>query len=116
MERAPGNKPALIGMPVAAGPANDAILCDSGSVAYAGSYVCNLILGATVNAGFTVARRNAANNADISGHVFVILTGANTTPEYVMSFPLEANERIVVRSLAGNAGNNYVAMNLEHYA
>ena len=89
------------------------MLVDSGSVAYTASYTFNVILGATVNAVWTVARRNVGNTADIAGHVFTMLTAANSSSEFVFALRLEAGERVVVRAGASNAGNNYAALMME---
>lgn len=115
-ERMLGNAPAFIGMPVVSGPIDGQVVVDSGSVAYSGTCVCNLMIGATVTAQWTVARRNVGNTADIANYVFTILTNANASSEFVFAMKLEPGERIVVRNRGGNAGDNFVAFNLEQYA
>lgn len=115
-ERAIGNAPAFIGMPVVAGPVDGQVLADSGSVAYSGTCVCNVILGATVSAQWTIARRNVGNTADIANYTFTVLTGTNASSEFVFAMKLEPGERIVVRNRGGNAGDNFIAFNLEQYA
>jgi hypothetical protein len=109
-----GNKPKLVGGAVAAGPSENDVLVDGGAVIHGGNYTVSVIVGATVSALFTIARRNAANDDDVTNYVFSVFTGAGASSEFIVSLPLEVSERVVVRAGAANAGNNYAAINLEH--
>ena len=76
------------------------VFADSGVLsAPSGFYLAWVVVGITVDGRFELARRNAANDADV-GPIVPLRCLANMTAEYRIRIKLDPGERLVVRSPA----------------
>jgi len=104
----------LLDLPFSAGysvaPAIAAVLADTGQQV-AGTYLVYVLAGTGTegsgSCGLVLARRNAANAADIWAQAFNVGAGAsnNSSPIFSQRIQLQTNERLVVRvgTTAGTA-------------
>ena len=76
-------------------PADDALMADTGALAYAGTYEVLVTIGASAAAHFQVQRRNAANAANV-GSVPIAYGPAGQSGQYRFFFNIAAGERLRV--------------------
>lgn len=78
-------------------PADEAIVADTGAVTGSGIYEILALVSASANSQVKMARRNAANSADVGTVVGGLYVPANQTVPFVWKFFLDKTERVVLR-------------------
>lgn len=109
--RVPQNRPVLKSVAQATNPSSGNVMADTGALR-AGNYEFRIFPGASATAEFAVQRRNSANGANV-GDVVVLYGAAGQTGGYVLTYSLEADERIRVVMNASLTGTAAVAINGE---
>lgn len=106
----------ILGAPVSgsqAAPAVNTVIADAGALAAAGTYQFTFFLateGETGNREMVIARRNAANAADVWAASIVAAAGG--LAPFNLTMTMGVSERVVVRmgsGLAATGGSNYHA-------
>jgi len=106
----------ILGTPISgsqAAPAVNTVIADAGAVSIAGNYQFTFAFATdqeTGNREFTIARRNAANGADI--WAIQLDASAGGFAPFNLTVTLVASERVVVRmgpTTAATAGSTYHA-------
>lgn len=110
------NPPILSSEGAKTNPSSGDLMADSGEVAHRGNYELRLILSASAAAVFTLARRNAANDADIAPFPCALYAAAGQSSQYALLIGLEVGERVRVTMAANLTGQAQVYSQLEEMA
>lgn len=113
MERQSNEPPVSASEGEQTNPIDEAILADTGALP-PGIYEVLALVSASANSQVKMARRNTANSADISPVIGGLYVPANQTVPFAWKFPLNKNERIVLRmDDAQAAGTVWGSLNVQ---
>src|SRR5690349_15346896 len=111
--RAAFNPPLTGSVAIANNPTSGTVMADTGAVPSDGIYEIRVILSQDAAALYKLARRNAANGADVSPFPIALYGAAAQSSEYVWTVPLNAGERVRVTMGANLTGNAQAAIQAE---
>ena len=94
-------------------PTTGTLMADSGAVVHRACYELRLILTSSVASAFTLARRNAANDADVTPFPCVLRAASGQSSQYALLIQLEVGERVVVKMGADLTGQAQAFSQLE---
>lgn len=112
-QRQPGNKPLIGSVAIATNPTSGTLMADSGAVVNNGNYEARIIISQSAAAVYNVARRNAANGADVSPFPVALYGAGGQSSQYCILVHLEAGERVRVTMGANLTGQAQVMVQLE---
>lgn len=90
-------------------PTTSTVLADTGAIPLGGIYEITVISSASALGEFLIARRNAANDANV-GDTVHFYSPASTTVAFVLPFEIEKNERVRVIPQANLTGDAVVTV------
>jgi hypothetical protein len=112
-QRQPGNPPLLAAAVLATNPTSGDVMAESGAVLREGNWEVRLTLSQSAAAVYQLARRNAANGADISPFPIAYYGAAGQSSQYAVLVYLKVGERVRVTMGANLTGQSQVFLQME---
>ncbi len=111
--RSAGNPPITASVPVATNPTTNTVMADSGAVTADGNYEARIILSQSANAVYSLQRRNAANDGNVSPYPIILYGSGGISSQYALLVRLNTSERLRVLMGGNLTGDAQVVVQIE---